>query len=75
MTLLTDHAGKISSNRAVAVWAWGLFGVCWAYASIKAGTVAEIPESALVLLGLATGGNLGNRYLNERPAAAKEAAP
>lgn len=72
MTLLSDHLGKISSNRAVAVWAWGIFGLCWAYASIKAGAVATIPDSALVLLGIATGGNVGNRYLNERPSAPKE---
>lgn len=72
MTLLHDRYGKISSNRAVAVWAWGLFGISWTYASLKAGMVAPIPESALILLGIATGGNVGNAYLNERPAAAKE---
>lgn len=66
MNLLTNALGKVSSNRTIAVWAWGVFGLCYVYASIKSGKLAEIPETTLIFLGIASGGSVGNSYLNER---------
>ena len=65
MDINKDHSGKTSTNRTIALWAWGIFGICWLWATYKAGVVAPVPDTALVLLGLASGGQVGNRYLNE----------
>ena len=66
MNLLTNAFGKVSSNRVIAVWAWGIFGFCYVYASIKSGKLADVPDTTLMFLGIASGGNVGNSYLNER---------
>ena len=74
MNLLSSPFGKMSSNRTIAIWAWFIFGICWSWASYKTGTVAEIPESVLFLLGIASGSSVGNAYLNEKPLPDKETA-
>ena len=72
-TLLNDHTGKASTSRAVSLWIYLVFGVCWCWASIRSGTVAEVPDTALFLLALASGQQQGGKYLTEtKPSAAKE---
>ena len=68
MTLLQDGSGKQSSTRAIAIWVYLLFGICWCWASIKTGTVADVPESVLFLLGIASGQQQCGKYLNETKA-------
>lgn len=63
--LWTDQAGKPSSTRVIALWVYLLFGVCWCWASIKTGAVADVPDSVLFLLGIASGQQQGGKYFNE----------
>lgn len=68
ITMLQDANGKQSSTRAIALWIYLLFGVCWCWASINTGSVADVPESVLFLLGIASGQQQGGKYLNETKA-------
>ena len=72
MNLLTNALGKVSSNRTIAVWAWAIFGFCYVYATVKSGKLADVPETVLMFLGIASGGNVGNSYLNERQVVTKD---
>ena len=60
------HQAKYQAIELLLYGLGGIFGFCYIYATIKAGKLAEIPETTLMFLGIASGGNVGNSYLNER---------
>jgi len=57
-----ETSGCFSSARLIyIVWALGLF-VTWALVSVKTGTMPELPESTIVILGLVAGGKVVQRF-------------
>ena len=54
--------GKVSASRLLLlVWGLGVF-LIWAYASLRLGALAEIPQSVLTVLGIVVGGKTVQRF-------------
>lgn len=57
-----DNSGGLSASRLnLLIWSVGTF-VIWAITSVKMVTLASIPESVIVMLGVVTTGKVVQRF-------------
>lgn len=71
---LEESNGQLSSNRlAYLLWTVGVFAV-WAYASVKAVSLAAIPETVLAGVAVMTGGKIIQKSF-EKPKGEGEEIP
>jgi hypothetical protein len=56
---LKDGTQNYSSTRFVLLAWYGVVGLIWSVVSLRAGALAVIPESVLILLGVVTAQKLG----------------
>ncbi|MBM3328204.1 MAG: hypothetical protein FJY67_01865 [Calditrichaeota bacterium] len=75
-SILSDSDGNLSSNRLIFVLGWILALGVWLFESITGAGIPELPESLIWLLGILTGGKVGQKIVErERSGRTSDDAP